>query len=119
MTVFIIRRLMQAGVVVILMSFIVFSGVFLVGDPVDILISDEADEEDRERAIAALGLDKPFHVQYLVFLRNAAQGNLGDSFIFEAPALLLILERMPATCALASFALLIAVVLGIPVGMLA
>ena len=46
MTVFIIRRLMQAGVVVILMSFIVFSGVFLVGDPVDILISDEADEED-------------------------------------------------------------------------
>ncbi|GIT53546.1 MAG: ABC transporter permease [Pseudomonadota bacterium] len=119
MTVFIIRRLMQAGVVVILMSFIVFSGVFLVGDPVDILISDEADEEDRERAIAALGLDKPFHVQYLVFLRNAAQGNLGDSFIFEEPALLLILERMPATFELAIFALLIAVVLGIPLGMLA
>ncbi len=47
MTAFIIRRLMQAGVVVVLMSFIVFSGVFLVGNPVDILISDEADEEDR------------------------------------------------------------------------
>ncbi len=119
MTAFIIRRLMQAGVVVVLMSFIVFSGVFLVGNPVDILISDEADEEDRERAISALGLDKPFNIQYLLFLRNAAQGNLGDSFIFEEPALLLILERMPATFELALFALLLAVVVGIPLGMLA
>lgn len=119
MTVFIIRRLMQATIVVFLMSFLVFSGVFVVGDPVEILISDEADEEDRERAIAALGLDKPFHVQYLRFLGNALQGDLGDSFIFEEPALLLILERMPATFELAIFALLIAVVIGIPLGMLA
>ena len=119
MTVFIIRRLMQAGVVVHLMSFLVFSGVFLVGDPVDILISDEADEEDRERAIAGLGLDKPFHMQYLLFLRGALRGDLGESFIFEEPALLLIVERMPATMELALFALLIAVVIGIPLGMLA
>jgi len=110
---------MQAGVVVLLMSFLVFSGVFLVGDPVDILISDEADEEDRERAIAGLGLDKPFHMQYLLFLRGALKGDLGESFIFEEPALLLIVERMPATMELALFALLIAVVIGIPLGMLA
>jgi len=101
------------------MSFLVFSGVFLVGDPVDILISDEADEEDRERAIAGLGLDKPFHMQYLLFLRGALRGDLGESFIFEEPALLLIVERMPATMELALFALLIAVVIGIPLGMLA
>ena len=117
MTVFIIRRLMQAAVVVFFMSFLVFSGVFVIGDPVDILISDEADEEDRERAIAALGLDKPFHIQYLRFLGKALQGDLGESFIFEEPALLLILERMPATMELALFALLLAVVLGIPLGM--
>ena len=110
---------MQAGVVVLLMSFLDFSGVFLVGDPVDILISDEADEEDRERAIAGLGLDKPFHMQYLLFLRGALRGDLGESFIFEEPALLLIVERMPATMELALFALLIAVVIGIPLGMLA
>jgi peptide/nickel transport system permease protein len=110
---------MQAGVVVLLMSFLVFSGVFLVGDPIDILISDEADEEDRERAIAGLGLDKPFHMQYLLFLRGALRGDLGESFIFEEPALLLIVERMPATMELALFALLIAVVIGIPLGMLA
>ena len=110
---------MQAGVVVLLMSFLVFSGVFLVGDPVDILLSDEADEEDRARAIAGLGLDKPFHMQYLLFLRGALRGDLGESFIFEEPALLLIVERMPATMELALFALLIAVVIGIPLGMLA
>ena len=110
---------MQAGVVVLLMSFLVFSGVFLVGDPVDILISDEADEEDRERAIAGLGLDKPFHMQYQLFLPGALRGDLGESFIFEEPALLLIVERMPATMELALFALLIAVVIGIPLGMLA
>ena len=110
---------MQAGVVVLLMSFLVFSGVFLVGDPVDILISDEADEEDRERAIAGLGLDKPFHMQYLLFLRGALRGDLGESFIFEEPALLLIVERMPATMELALFALLIAGVIGIPLGMFA
>ena len=110
---------MQAGVVVLLMSFLVFSGVFLVGDPVDILISDEADEEDRERAIAGLGLDKPFHMQYLLFLRGALRGDLGESFIFEEPAVLLIVELMPATMELALFALLIAVVIGIPLGMLA
>ena len=110
---------MQAGVVVLLMSFLVFSGVFLVGDPVDILISDEAAEEDRERALAGLGLDKPLHMQYLLFLRGALRGDLGESFIFEEPALLLIVERMPATMELALFALLIAVVIGIPLGMLA
>ncbi len=99
------------------MSFLVFSGVYVIGDPVDILISDEADAEDRQRAIEGLGLDKPFHIQYLTFLGRALQGDLGDSFIFEEPALGLILERMPATLELALSALLIAIVIGIPLGM--
>lgn len=117
MTVFIIRRLGQAASVVFVMSFLVFSGVYMIGDPVDILISDEADEEDRQRAIEALGLDKPFHVQYLSFLSRAAQGDMGESFIFEEPALGLILERMPATMELAFVSLFISIVIGIPLGM--
>ena len=117
MTVFIIRRTLQAGLVVLVMSFLVFSGVFLVGDPIEILIADDADDEEREALIKHLGLDKPFHFQYIRFLMNALQGNLGDSFVFEEPALLLILERAPATFELAIFALLMAVVLGIPLGM--
>ena len=67
--------------------------------------------------IKNLGLDQPFHIQYWRFLVNALQGNLGESFVFEEPALLLIVDRVPATLELAVCALLIAVVLGIPLGM--
>ena len=119
MSVFIIRRLMQSALVVVVMSFIVFSGVFLVGDPVEILVSDDADQEERELMIKSMGLDKPFIVQYGIFISKALKGDLGDSFVFQEPALLLILDRMPATMELAVVALLIAVIFGIPLGVLA
>ena len=116
MSVFIIRRLLQAGLVVVVMSFIVFSGVFMVGDPIEILVSDDADQEERDRMIKSMGLDKPFIVQYGLFVAKAVQGDLGESFVFNEPALLLILDRMPATMELAVVALLIAIVFGIPLG---
>ena len=116
MTVFIIRRLLQALVVVTLMSFLVFAGVFLIGDPVEIYVNDDADQEEREMIIKEMGLDKPFIVQYGIFLNNALSGDLGESFVFDEPALQLILERMPATLELAIVSLLIAVILGIPLG---
>ena len=116
MSVFIIRRLLQSGVVVIIMSFIVFSGVFLIGDPVEILVSDDADQEEREEMIKSMGLDKPFLVQYGIFVSKALKGNLGESFVFNEPALLLILERMPATMELAVVSLMIAIIFGIPLG---
>ncbi len=117
MTAFIIRRLLQAAGVVLVMSLLVFSGVFLIGDPVEMLVSEEAEESDREQVRRDLGLDQPFYVQYFRFVGAALQGNLGDSFVFEEPAIQLILERMPATLELAVAALLMAVVLGIPLGM--
>ncbi len=117
MSVFIIRRLMQAAGVVFLMSLLVFSGVFLIGDPVEMLIAEDAEESDREMVKRNLGLDQPYYVQYLRFVAAALRGNLGDSFVFEEPALLLILDRMPATFELAIFALLLAIVIGIPLGM--
>ena len=116
MSVFIIRRLMQSALVVVIMSFIVFSGVFLVGDPVEILVSDDADQEEREMMIKSMGLDKPFLVQYGIFISKAIKGDLGDSFVFQEPALLLILDRMPETMELAIVALLIAIIFGIPLG---
>ncbi len=116
MTVFIIRRLMQAMLVVLVMSFLVFAGVYVVGDPTQILVADDADQAERARVIAELGLDRPFHEQYLGFLGGALSGNLGESFRFNEPALGLILERLPATLELAVVALAIAVVLGIPLG---
>ncbi|WP_305984552.1 ABC transporter permease [Roseibium sp. MMSF_3544] len=117
MTVFVIRRLMQAFLVVFLMSVIVFFGVNIVGDPVYMLVSPDADQADIEAAIRRLGLDRPIWEQYFLFLKGAAQGNLGDSFVFGEPALKLILHHMPATLELAFSALFLAIVIGIPLGL--
>ena len=119
MTVFIIRRLMQAFVVVFLMSVIVFFGVNVIGDPVAMLINPEADQAELEAAIRRLGLDRPIHEQYFIFLKGAAQGDFGRSFIFGEPALQLILVHMPATLELAFTALFLAIALGIPLGLFA
>jgi peptide/nickel transport system permease protein len=119
MSVFIIRRLLQAMVVIFLMSLIVFFGINIVGDPVDLLISPEADQAEIEATIHRLGLDRPIHEQYWYFLLNAFKGDLGNSFIFAEPALKLILQRMPATLELAFSAMIIAIVIGIPCGVYA
>jgi peptide/nickel transport system permease protein len=119
MTIFIIRRLMQSVLVLFVMSLLVFMGVYAIGDPVAIFISADADEVERARAVAALGLDKPVWEQYLLFVRNALLGDLGKSFVFNQSALLLIVQRMPATLELAISAMVIAVALGIPLGMYA
>ena len=119
MTVFIIRRMLQALLVVCLMSVIVFFGVNIVGDPIYMLVSPDADQADIEAAIARLGLDRPIWEQYVLFLKGAAQGDLGDSFIFGESALKLILHHMPATMELAFSALILAIVIGIPLGLYA
>ena len=117
MLVYLIRRATQSVVVLLVMSLLVFVGVYAIGNPVDILINPNADQEDIERAIKGLGLDKPLWEQYLVFLKQALLGDLGKSFVFNVPALQLILERMPATLELAVTAMLIAIVFGIPLGL--
>jgi len=98
---------------------LVFFGVNIVGDPIDMLINPEADQEDIEAAIRALGLDRPIHEQYWYFLVNALKGDLGKSFIFAEPALKLILQRMPATLELAFCAMILAIFVGIPLGVYA
>ena len=113
----VIRRLLQSVVVLAVMSLIVFVGVYAIGNPVDILINPQADQIERERAIAALGLDRSLAEQYLAFLRGAVTGDLGRSFVHSTPALSLIVEKMPATLELAFAAMLIAVSLGVPLGL--
>mgnify|MGYP000097270205 CR=1 FL=1 len=119
MSVFIIRRLLQSMIVVAVMSLIVFVGVNVVGDPVDMLINPEADQAEIARVIRDLGLDRPLHEQYLFFVKNAFQGDLGKSFVFGESALKLIVERIPATFELALTALLLAVIIGVPFGVYA
>jgi peptide/nickel transport system permease protein len=98
---------------------LVFGGLYLVGDPVEILVHPEADQIEKERARVALGLDKPVVEQYFIFLKGALTGNLGNSFVYARPALEIIFERMPATMELAVLAMLISVLLGIPLGLYA
>jgi peptide/nickel transport system permease protein len=117
--VFVIRRILQSALVVLVMSLVVFVGVNVVGDPVHILISDDMTQAEIDRFIQKLGLDRPLHEQYLHFLANAARGDLGNSFVHGEPALKLILERMPATLELAFAAFLLAIIVGIPLGMYA
>jgi len=117
MLVFIIRRLLQSIVVLVVMSLLVFVGVYAVGNPIDILISPDATQADRAATIAAFGLDKPLWQQYFIFVKNALGGDMGRSFAFATPALTLILERMPATMELAMTAILLSIVLGIPLGL--
>jgi len=119
MTTWLIRRLIQALFVVLAMSVIVFIGVHVIGNPVDILISPEADQAERARIITALGFDQPLWKQYLLFVNDALHGNLGRSFVFNEPALRLIAQRMPATLELAVTAVLMSVVFGIPLGLYA
>ena len=119
MTTWLIRRLIQALFVVLAMTVIVFIGVHVIGNPVDILISPEADQAERARVIASLGLDQPLWKQYLLFLNDALHGDLGRSFVFNEPALTLIAQRMPATMELAVTAVLLSIVFGIPLGLYA
>ncbi|PZW38677.1 peptide/nickel transport system permease protein [Humitalea rosea] len=119
MTLYLIRRLFQALLVMLAMSLIVFIGVYGIGDPVEILISPDADQAERARAVAALGLDLPLWQQYGVFLVRALQGDLGRSFVYNVPALQLILQRMPATLELAVGATVLAIVVGLPLGLYA
>jgi peptide/nickel transport system permease protein len=119
MTTWLIRRLIQALFVVLVMSVIVFIGVHVIGNPVDILISPQADQAERARVIAELGLDQPLWKQYLLFVNDALHGNLGRSFVFNEPALRLIAQRMPATMELAVTAVLMSVIFGIPLGLYA
>src|ERR1700693_254075 len=113
MTVFILRRLAQTLLVLLVTSALVFGGIYLVGDPLEILVNPAADEMEKARAAAALGLDRPVLEQYAMFLKGMFAGDLGQSFVFGRPALEVILERMPATLEIAFLAMLMSVGLGI------
>ncbi|MFT6559316.1 MAG: peptide/nickel transport system permease protein [Sneathiella sp.] len=101
------------------MSIIVFAGVYAIGNPVDILINPEADIAEQEETMRRLGLDKPIWTQYGLFLSNALSGDLGNSFVHNTPALDIILTRLPATLELAVVAVGLAVIIGVPLGMIA
>lgn len=119
MALFLLRRFFQGLLMVLVASVLIFIGVYAIGDPMALLVPTDATTQTREAAARALGLDRPLYEQYLTFLTNALQGNLGVSFVFRENALTVILERLPATLELASAAMLLALVIGVPWGAVA
>ena len=114
---FLLQRLLQNVLVVFAMSAIVFLAVYAIGNPIDVLINPAADQTIRAETIARYGLDRPLWEQYAAFLGNILRGDFGRSFVFNTPAFGLIFSHMPATLELALSAMLIAIVLGVPMGM--
>ncbi len=116
---FIIQRLAQAVIVMLVISALVFTGVYAVGNPIDVLISPDATQQIREQTIKAYGLDQPLWTQYGAFLGRLFSGDLGRSFVFNMPVLELVFSRLPATLELTLAAVLGATFLGVPLGMYA
>ena len=119
MLVFLLRRLVQSVFVMIAMMIVVFFGVYMIGNPVDILISPDATPLEIEETMARFGFDQPVHIQFFTFVGNALQGDLGRSFVHGEPAVQLILSYMPATLELALLGLVFSVLIGVPLGVYA
>lgn len=116
MTKFLVKRLLEFIPVLFIISFIVFALVYIAGDPVALMLPEDATTEDIENLRIALGLDQPFIVQYGKYFVGLVTGDFGESFRYNTAALPLVLERLPATLELAVAALIIAIVVSIPLG---
>ena len=116
---FILRRLAQAVIVMVSVAFIAFMLFQYVGDPVVFLLGQDATAEQIRELRADLGLDRPFFYQFAAFLGNAVQGEFGLSLRQGAKVSRLIAERFPATLELALVAALLALIIGIPMGVYA
>lgn len=116
---FILSRLFQAALTVCVMAMITFFGVYALGNPIEILISPQADQAERAATIIRLGLDQPIYIQFFTFVKSLLQGDLGKSFVHGTSALQLILGKIPATLQLAGFALTLTLMIGLPLGVIA
>ncbi len=113
---YLVKRLLQIIPVLFIITFVVFVLVYLAGDPVALMLPEDASEADREALRTALGLNEPFLYQYFHFIGDLIQGNFGTSFRYHQEALPLVLERLPATFELAAASMLIAITIAIPLG---
>jgi peptide/nickel transport system permease protein len=118
MRTYLLRRFAQSLLVLFGISFVVFAILHLTGDPVLVLLPPDASLEDVKKLRETMGFDDPFFVQYMRFLRGALAGDFGMSIRHGEPAFQLVADRLPATFELAGAGLAIAIVLGIPAGIL-
>jgi len=110
------KRLLQIIPTLFIITFVVFVLVYMAGDPVSLMLPEDASDADREALREALGLNDPFLVQYATFVGNLIMGNFGTSFRYNQEALPLVLERLPATFELAAASMAVAIMIAIPLG---
>jgi peptide/nickel transport system permease protein len=116
MIAFVIRRLLQSVLVMLTVAFVAFALFTYVGDPVSIMLGQDFSETERARISRELGLDQPFFVQYLRFIGNALEGDFGLSYRLARPVSDLLVERLPATLELSFVAAVMALAVGLPMG---
>ncbi len=116
---YIAQRLFQGAILLCMVTTIVFFLGRLTGNPVDMMLPEDATTEDRDAMIAALGLDGPLHSQFLIFIGNALQGDLGNSIRMRQPAVEVFFDRLPNTLAIIPWAILMAMCIGVPLGVFA
>jgi ABC-type dipeptide/oligopeptide/nickel transport system permease component len=116
---YVLRQLVQLVVVIVGISLLSFGILYVLGDPVLLLLPQNAGKEEYERYHRLLGLDQPLYVQYWKFASKAVQGDFGKSWYADTPAFRLVLERMPPTIYLTSAGLLMALLIALPLGILA
>jgi ABC-type dipeptide/oligopeptide/nickel transport system permease component len=113
------RRLVQAAAALVGVLLVVFVCLLATGDPVEMLVPPDATDADKARIRAAYGLDQPLLYQFGAFLWRAGHGDFGRSFFSDRPALGLVVERLPASVELALASTLLAIVAGVPLGVVA
>jgi peptide/nickel transport system permease protein len=116
---YLVKRVFQMVVVLWVVSIIVFTMMSFTGDPTYMMVPLDATEDEIANARMLLGMDKPYIVQYGIFLKNIIRGDFGRSFVFRQPALGLIMERMPATVEMVLAAMTLSLLLAIPLGVFA
>jgi peptide/nickel transport system permease protein len=115
---FVFQRFVQSIIMVVLVATFVFFLGRLTGNPVDLILPEDSTPEDRVEMIKTLGLDRPIHEQFLIFAANALRGDLGTSIRFHEPAVELFFSRLPNTLYLSVPAMLLAVLMAVPLGVI-
>ncbi len=116
---FVLRRLAQSVVLLFVLALIIFALARVSGNPADLLLREDATQEDRAHFLHALGLDRPVHEQLYLFLAGLLRGDLGESIRYRKPAAEVFFERLPNTLQLLPLAMVGALVIAIPLGVLA
>src|SRR2546427_8289332 len=116
---FIARRLFQGLILLVLVATIVFFLGRLTGNPVDLMLPEDATQEDRQAMITTLGLDRPLYEQFYLFIGNAVHGDLGTSIRYRQPTVELFFSRLPNTLQLVPATLVLSLALALPLGILA